>query len=263
MSLLLNVGQKGLVDGLLVLNAVLGGLLLLLRLLVRFACGASEAAYLGLLALLEESILSGLVCGLVLGEVALLRGLLQDTLINTSDVDGGGGSDDIAGVYAAQGNAVNLEGTGDEEDTLGQVLEDNDALATEATSEEDDDGTGLEGSTGLSRASSLTGLESMLAMVHCVRLAACRSSGLVALASCSRRALAAAMRPCPPLLQPSCSSHAAVSANVPSWGRRRPQQGSTCWPSASGAVSTSRPWRTSGSWVWCPPFRIAGVVSEP
>jgi hypothetical protein len=41
------------------------------------------------------------VCGLVLGEVALLRSLLQDTLINTLDVDGGGGSDDIAGVYAA------------------------------------------------------------------------------------------------------------------------------------------------------------------
>jgi hypothetical protein len=99
------------------------------------------------------------VCGLVLGEVALLRSLLQDTLINTLDVDGGGGSDDIAGVYAAQGNAVNLEGTGDEEDTLGKVLEDNDTLATEATSEEDDDGTRLEGSTGLSRASSLTGLE--------------------------------------------------------------------------------------------------------
>jgi hypothetical protein len=202
-SLLLNGGQKGLVDGLLVLNAVLGGLLLLLRLLVRFACGASDAAYLGLLALLEESILSGLVCGLVLGEVALLRGLLQDTLINTLDVDGGGGSDDIAGVDTAQGNAVNLEGTGDEEDTLGKVLEDNDTLAAEATSEEDDDGTGLEGSTGLSRASSLTSLEYMLARVHCMWSEACRSSGLVALASCNRRAVAAAMRPCPPLLRPS------------------------------------------------------------
>jgi hypothetical protein len=143
------------------------------------------------------------VCGLVLGEVALLRGLLQDTLINTLDVDGGGGSDDIAGVDTAQGNAVNLEGTGDEEDTLGKVLEDNDTLAAEATSEEDDDGTGLEGSTGLSRASSLTSLEYMLARVHCMWSEACRSSGLVALASCNRRAVAAAMRPCPPLLRPS------------------------------------------------------------
>jgi hypothetical protein len=198
-SLLLNVGQKGLVDGLLVLNAVLGGLLLLLQLLVRFAYSASDAAYLGLLALLEESILSGLVCGLVLGEVALLRGLVQDTLIDTLDVDGGGGSNDITGVNSSQRNAVNLERTGNEEDTLGKVLEDNDTLATEATSEEDDDGTGLEGSTGLSRASSLTGLDSMLAEVYCVHLEACRSSGLAALASCDRRAIAAAMRPYPPL----------------------------------------------------------------
>lgn len=171
-SLLLNSGQKGLVDSLLVLNAILGGLLLLWQLSVRFLCNALDAAYLGLLALLEESILSGLVRGLVLGEVTLLRGLLQNTLINTLDVDGGGGSNDIAGVYAAQGNAVNLEGTGDEENTLGKVLEDNDTLATEATSEEDDDGTGLEGSTRLSRASSLTGLEYMSAMVRCMRLAA-------------------------------------------------------------------------------------------
>lgn len=165
-SLLLDVGQKGLVDGLLVLDAVLGGLLLLLLVLVLFIYDDMEAAYLGLLALLEESILARLVCGLVLGEVALLGGLLQDTLIDTLDVDGGRGSDDIAGVYSSQRNAVNLEGTGDEENTLGEVLEENDTLAAETTSEEDDDGTGLEGGAGLRRASSLTGLDSMLAKVH-------------------------------------------------------------------------------------------------
>lgn len=157
---------KGLVDGLLVLDAVLGGLLLLLLVLVLFIYDDMEAAYLGLLALLEESILARLVCGLVLGEVALLGGLLQDTLIDTLDVDGGRGSDDIAGVYSSQRNAVNLEGTGDEENTLGEVLEENDTLAAETTSEEDDDGTGLEGGAGLRRASSLTGLDSMLAKVH-------------------------------------------------------------------------------------------------
>ena len=151
------------------------------------------AAYLGLLALLEESILARLVCGLVLGEVALLGGLVQDRLVDTLDVDGGGGSDDIAGVYAAQRNAVNLEGTGDEENTLGKVLEDNDTLATETTSEEDDDGTGLEGGTGLRRANTLTGLEFMLAMVHLIHLAAFRSSGL---SDCSRTFHVAAMRPC-------------------------------------------------------------------
>ena len=144
------------------------------------------------------------MCGLVLGEVALLGGLLHDALIDTLDVDGGRGSDDIAGVYSSQRNAVNLEGTGDEENTLGEVLEENDTLAAETTSEENDDGTGLEGGTGLRRASSLTGLDSMLAMVHCVHLAACESS---ARAACSRTALAAAMRPCPPLLHPPMLSH--------------------------------------------------------
>lgn len=173
-SLLLDVSQEGLVDGLLVLNAVLGCLLLLLCSLVLFVRGATNAAYLGLLALLEESILARLVCGLVLGEVALLGGLLQDTLIDTVDVDSGGGSNDIAGVHSSQRNAVNLEGTGDKEDTLGKVLEENDTLATETTSEEDDDGTGLEGGTGLRRASSLTSLDSVLAKVHCVHLAAYR-----------------------------------------------------------------------------------------
>ena len=192
-SLLLDVGKKGLVDGLLVLDAVLGGLLLLLYLLVLLIYGATGIAYLGLLALLEESILSGLVCGLVLGEVTLLGGLLQDTLIDTLDVDSGRGSDDIAGVDSSQRNAVNLEGTGDEENTLGKVLEENDTLAAETTSEEDDDGTGLEGGTGLRRANTLTGLEFMLAMVHLIHLAAFRSSGL---SDCSRTFHVAAMRPC-------------------------------------------------------------------
>ena len=131
------------------------------------------AAYLGLLALLEESILARLVCGLVLGEVALLGGLVQDRLVDTLDVDGGGGSDDIAGVYAAQRNAVNLEGTGDEENTLGKVLEDNDTLATETTSEKDDDGTGLEGSTGLARALVLADLKRRDLSVDCGPLKVC------------------------------------------------------------------------------------------
>jgi hypothetical protein len=198
-SLLLDVGQKSLVDSLLVLNAVLSGLLLLSHLSVLFIHDAIEAAYLGLLALLEESILARLVSGLVLGEVAVLASLLQDTLIDTLDVDGGGGSNDIAGVDSSQRNTVDFERTGNEEDTLGQVLEENDALAAETTSEEDDDGTGLEGGTGLRRASSLTGLEFVLVNVRGLRLAACRSSAIVA---CSRRAVAAAMRPCPPLPDP-------------------------------------------------------------
>ena len=119
--------------------------------------------YLGLLALLEKRILTRLVGGLVLGEVAVLASLLQDLLVYTLDVDAGGGSNDIASVDPSQRNAINLERTGDEENTLGKVLEDNDALATETTSKEDDNGTGLEGLTGLRRALSLAGLESQLA----------------------------------------------------------------------------------------------------
>lgn len=101
--------------------------------------------------------------GLVLGEVAVLAGLLDDLLVYACKVDLGGGGDDIAGVYSAEGNTVNFEGTGNKENTLGKVLEDNDALAAEATSKEDDDGTGLERLANLCRADSLAGLWSQLA----------------------------------------------------------------------------------------------------
>jgi hypothetical protein len=175
---------------------------------ILFAWSGLGAAYLGLLALLEESILARLVCGLVLGEVTLLGGLLQDSLVDTLDVDGGGGSDDIAGVYAAQRNAVNLEGTGDEENTLGKVLEDNDTLATETTSEEDDDGTGLEGGADLRGAGSLTGLEFMLARAHGMHVAACRSSLLAASCRvcrwCNAPALSSSSCLCLDMILPCC-----------------------------------------------------------
>lgn len=164
MGLLLDGGQKSLVDGLLVLDAVLGRLLLLLHPLVLFARSAVVVVtHLGLLALLEESVLAGLVGGLVLGEVAVLAGLLDNRLVYTREVDLGGGGNDISGVYSAQGNTVNFEGTSNKENTLGKVLEDNNALATEATSKEDDDGTGLEGLANLRRANCLAGLWSQLA----------------------------------------------------------------------------------------------------
>jgi hypothetical protein len=119
--------------------------------------------YLGLLALLEERILTRLVGSLVLGEVTVLAGLLDDLLVYALQVDLGGGGNDISGVYSSKGNTVDFEGTGNKEDTLGEVLEDNDALAAEATSKEDDDGTGLEGLANLRRADRLAGLESQLA----------------------------------------------------------------------------------------------------
>jgi hypothetical protein len=105
-------------------------------------------AYLGLLSLLEEGLLAGLVLGFVGSEV-LGRGDLGDLgSVKAAQVDLLRCGDDVAGVDSAKGNTVDLEGTGDQEDTLVEGLEENDALATEATGQEDQDGTGLEGLAG-------------------------------------------------------------------------------------------------------------------
>merc|ERR1711988_1139060 len=118
---LLDVAEQRLVDGLLVRRA-----------------GAVNLLLLGLLALLEESLLTSLLLGLLGGKVLWLGDL----------VDLHGGGDDVAGVNPTQGDAVDLEGTGDEEDTLIERLEEDDTLAAEATSEEDQDSAGLEGLAG-------------------------------------------------------------------------------------------------------------------
>lgn len=115
--------------------------------------------HLGGLALLEESLLAGLLGGLVLGEVAGLAGLLQDGVVDTSNIHLGRGRNDIPGVHPSEGDAVDFEGTGDEEDSLLEVLEDDDTLAAEATSEEDDDGAGRERLANLGRADGLASLE--------------------------------------------------------------------------------------------------------
>jgi hypothetical protein len=257
-SLLLDGGQKSLVDGLLVLDAVLGGLLLLSHVSVLSRSSSIVNTYLGLLALLEERILTRLVGGLVLGEVTVLASLLDNLLVYALQVDLGGGGNDISGVYSSKGNTVDFEGTGNKEDTLGEVLEDNDALAAEATSKEDDDGTGLEGLANLRRADRLAGLESQLAELPIDVLILILPHPDTPAACCRSKCT---QHPCSPSLACKPSS----IANVPSWGQQRPQQGSTCWPSASGAVSTSPPWRTSGWWASCPlvwpPFRFAVVVS--
>ena len=141
-SLLLDRGQERLVDGLLVLGAAGGNLLLL-----------------GLLALLEESLLRALLVGLlVAGEVVGVGDLLEGLAVEAVDGDGGAGGDHVAGVDATERDTVDLEGTGDQEDTLVEGLEENDALATEAASEKDEDGTGLERSTGLVGVLGLAGL---------------------------------------------------------------------------------------------------------
>ena len=118
----------------------------------------ANSTYLGLLSLLEESLLRLLLGGLVLGEVIPGRDLLDGRLVNTANVDALAGGDHIAGVDTAEGNTVDLEGTGNEEDTLLEVLKEDDTLATEATGEEDQDGTGLEAVPDLSGTKGLAGL---------------------------------------------------------------------------------------------------------
>jgi hypothetical protein len=120
--------------------------------------GVEMKTHLGLLALLEESLLGLLLGLLLLGEVLRGGDLLDGLGVDTGDVDALGGGDHVAGVDTAEGNAVDLEGSGDEEDTLLEVLEEDDTLATEATSEEDQDGTGLEALADLGGTQSLANL---------------------------------------------------------------------------------------------------------
>ena len=70
--------------------------------------------HLGLLALLEESLLGLLLGLLLLGEVLRSGDLLDGLGVNTGDVDALGGGDNVAGVDTAEGNTVDLEGAGDE-----------------------------------------------------------------------------------------------------------------------------------------------------
>lgn len=116
-------------------------------------------SYLGLLSLLEESLLASLLLGLLGGEVLGLGNLLNLGLVDASKVDLERGGDDISGVDAAEGNTVDLEGSGNEEDTLVEGLEEDDALATEATGQENQDGTGLEGAAGSPGTDGLAGLQ--------------------------------------------------------------------------------------------------------
>ena len=118
----------------------------------------SEGSYLGLLALLEESFLALLLRRLLPGKVVVARDLVDDGRVDAADVDLCPGGDNVAGVDASEGNAVDLEGASDEENTLVEGLEENNALSAEAASEEDQDGTRLEGGARLVRADSLADL---------------------------------------------------------------------------------------------------------
>ena len=132
-----------------------------------------KESYLGLLSLLEESLLTGLGLGLVGGEVLGLRDLLNLLLIEAGDIDLVRGGDDVARVDPSERDAVDLERSGDEEDTLVEGLDENDALAAEATGQEDQDGTGLEGLAGSPGADSLANLRGETLLVSLLEVFVC------------------------------------------------------------------------------------------
>jgi len=115
--------------------------------------------YRGLLSLLEEGLLTGLLLLLLADEVLGLRDLLDLLGVHTGDVDLVGCRNDVSGVDSSEGDTVDLEGAGDKEDTLVEGLEEDDALTPEAASEEDEDGSGLERGSGGPGAESLADLQ--------------------------------------------------------------------------------------------------------
>lgn len=105
----------------------------------------SGRSYLCLLSLLEESLLAGLLLGLLADEVLGLGDLVDLAGVDSGEVDLLGSGDDVSGVDPSEGNTVDLEGAGNEEDTLVEGLQEDNALATETASEQDQDGAGLQG----------------------------------------------------------------------------------------------------------------------
>jgi hypothetical protein len=95
------------------------------------------------LAVLEEVVLA-LTILLLARPVFILADALYDFVLDTGDIDNGGGSDHIAVVHPAQRDAIGLERAGDEEHALRKLAHEYDALAAEPPREEDQDGTGSE-----------------------------------------------------------------------------------------------------------------------
>jgi len=130
---------------------------------------SADSTDLWLLALLEESLLTLLLGGLVLGEITVGGNLLDDGAVDAAEVDLLACGNNVAGVDAAEGDTVGLEGPGDKEHTLVECLEEDHALAAETTGQENEDGAGLEGLAELSWAGGLAGLTGncMLVFVGC------------------------------------------------------------------------------------------------
>lgn len=192
--LLLDSGQEGLVDLLLVLCALGSNLLL-------GWC----------LALLEESLLGALLVGLLVpGEVLLARDLGNGGGVDAVDWDGGLGGDHVAGVDAAERDTVDLKWASNEQDTLLKSLEEDHTLATETASEQDEDGAGCERCAGLVWAESLAGLFfDMLVLIIAI------------VSFCAFHLLDSAISPLPPPFS---------GISVPFVAQTRPRPGSICWP---------------------------------
>lgn len=140
--LLLDSGQEGLVNLLLVLCALSSNLLL-------GRC----------LTLLEESLLGALLVGLLVsGKVLLAGDFRNSSRVDAVYGDGGLGGDHVAGVNAAERDAVDLEWAGDEQNTLLKNLEEDHTLAPEASSEEDENRAGGKRCAWLVWPESLAGL---------------------------------------------------------------------------------------------------------
>jgi len=107
--------------------------------LVGFA-NFGDGLLLRLLSCLKKLFLLGFLSLLVFGKVLLVK-LIQ---LNACDVDDSGGCNYVAGVYTAEGNAVELEGAGNEDDTAREGFQVDDALSTESAGEDDEHRTGFE-----------------------------------------------------------------------------------------------------------------------
>jgi len=96
----------------------------------------SSSAYLWLLSLLEELLLTLLLLALFPGEVLVTSYFINLLLVNAGEVNLVGCGDNIAGVDSSERNAVDFERTSDEKNTLLERLEEDDTLATESASKE-------------------------------------------------------------------------------------------------------------------------------
>mmetsp|Transcript_66854 Transcript_66854/g.161662 ORF Transcript_66854/g.161662 Transcript_66854/m.161662 type:complete len:221 (-) Transcript_66854:2-664(-) len=100
---------------------------------------------LGVVALGEE--LLGVAGGL--GLDLLEEGVGHLGGVDGSDIDLGGGGDDVGLVHTAKGDTVDLEGARDEQETRLELTQEDDALTLEATGKEDEHSARGDGATEL------------------------------------------------------------------------------------------------------------------